>query len=94
MTIYAAPWRRLTARQIHCLDLAAQGLTMTKIGARLYVTEWTVKNDLIAVRTALKARNTAHAVAIAMRNGLLPEAGRPAPRNVARVRLTGTGWPT
>lgn len=93
MTVLARPWQRLTTRQMQCLTLAAQGHTNRMIGAMLFVTDWTVKNDLIACRDVLKARNTAHAVAIAMRNGLLPEAGRPITRRISRARLTGTGWP-
>lgn len=93
MTASVTPEWKLTARQLQCLRLAADGLTMPKIGARLFVTDWTVKNDLIAVRDTLRARNTAHAIAIAMRNGLIPDAGRPITRRISRFRLTGTGWP-
>jgi DNA-binding CsgD family transcriptional regulator len=90
----ATPGWKLSARQLQALTLAADGLTNERIGQRLYVSAWTIKNDLIAVRNRLRARNTAHAVAIAMRNGLLPEAGRPGHRRISRARLTGTGWPT
>lgn len=93
MPASATPGHRLTTRQMLCLRLAADGLTMPKIGARLFVTDWTVKNDLVAVRDILRARNTAHAIAIAMRNGLIPGAGRPTSRRISRTRLTGTGWP-
>jgi DNA-binding CsgD family transcriptional regulator len=85
--------RRITARQLQCLSLAADGLTMDKIAARVYLSTWSVKNELVRVREALRAHNTAHAVAIAVRSGLIADAGRPLPRRLTRVRLTGTGWP-
>jgi DNA-binding CsgD family transcriptional regulator len=85
--------RRITARQLQCLSHAADGLTMRQIAARVYLSTDTVKNDLVRVREALRAHNTTHAVAIAMRNGLIADAGRPLPRRPTRVRLTGTGWP-
>lgn len=93
MAATVTPGWAMTTRQLGCLRLAADGLTNRQIGNRLDVSTWTVKNDLIAVRTILRARNTTHALAIAMRNGLLPDAGRPVRRRISRTRLTGTGWP-
>lgn len=84
---------RITDRQMRCLRLAADGLTMDKIAARVYLSTWSVKNELVRTRDVLRARNTAHAVAIAMRNGLIADAGRPLTRSVVGARPTGTGWP-
>jgi DNA-binding CsgD family transcriptional regulator len=85
---------RITGRQLQCLALAADGLTMDSIAARVYLSTWSVKNDLVQARDVLRARNTTHAVAIAMRNGLLADAGRPIARRHPGTRPTGTGWPT
>jgi DNA-binding CsgD family transcriptional regulator len=90
-----AAFTYLTERQIRCLSLAAQGLQMDQIAARIYVTAWSVKNDLIRVREALRARNTAHAVALAIGTGLIPPGPprRLAPSRHPHARPTGTGWP-
>lgn len=82
----------MTQRQLRILTLAAQGLTMDGIGARVYLTDWSVKNELVRVRGELRARNTAHAIAIAVGAGLI-QPDRP-PRRLRRPSTTGTGWPT
>lgn len=62
---------RLTPRQAEVLALAADGLRYAEIAARLYVSRSTVKATLYNASQRLRARNTAHAVALAMRAGEL-----------------------
>lgn len=85
----------MTPRQLQVLRLAADGLTMDEIAARIYLSAWSVKNELVRARRRLHAHNTAHAVAIAMSRNLIPGAGRPRPRHrpAKGTRSTGTGWP-
>lgn len=61
----------LTPRQLACLRLIADGHTYTEIGRKLDVAERTVKFHLTDARTALRARNTIHAVAIGYQRGHL-----------------------
>ena len=56
----------LSKRQREVLALAAQGLAGKEIGASLGCAEHTVRLHLIAVREKLSARNTTHAVALAL----------------------------
>jgi DNA-binding NarL/FixJ family response regulator len=56
----------LTARQREVLNLAAQGLSNREIGTDLELSPQTVRRHLQAIRVKLSARNTAHAVAIAL----------------------------
>jgi PAS domain S-box-containing protein len=55
--------RALTARQIEILALVAQGLSNAQIGARLYLTESTVKWHVRKILRALGVTNRAQAVA-------------------------------
>ncbi len=61
----------LTPRQLDCLRHAADGQSYAAIGERLYISETTVKIDLMRVRANLGAHNIAHAVHLAHRGGLL-----------------------
>lgn len=61
----------LNQRQTQCLRLAAYGITNEAIGRRLDVTTATVANDLFAARRTLRARNTAHAVGLAVVHGIV-----------------------
>jgi DNA-binding CsgD family transcriptional regulator len=61
----------LTPRQIECLRLAAIGYTNTGIAHQLGMTRNTVRTHLQAVRDAIGARNTTHAVAIGAVTGLI-----------------------
>ena len=63
--------RTLSPRELEVLALVGEGLTSKAIGERLFVTEETVKSHVANVLTNLGARNRAHAVAIALRSGLL-----------------------
>lgn len=61
----------LTARQQQCLRLAAAGLEHREIADRLGLAFGTVRIHLTSARGALGARNTAHAVGIAMHHGIV-----------------------
>jgi DNA-binding CsgD family transcriptional regulator len=63
--------KQLTARQLQILQLKAEGATRDDIGALLAISPHTVKTHLERIRIRLRARNTAHAVAIAVRTGLV-----------------------
>jgi DNA-binding NarL/FixJ family response regulator len=62
---------QLTSRERKVLDLVAQGRSTREIGSRLYLCERTVKNHVASALTKLNATNRAHAVAIALRLGLI-----------------------
>lgn len=51
------------------LTLAADGMTKDEIGRTLFIMEATVRRHMTDLREKLGARNTAHAVAIAVRRG-------------------------
>lgn len=61
----------LTAPELQALTLAANGLSVPQIGARLFKGSETVKTQLGRARLKLGAQNTAHAVAIAVRAGVI-----------------------
>ena len=61
----------LTTREIEVLRLVADGCDTSEIAARLAYSERTVKNVLHDVTTRLQLRNRSHAVAFAMREGLI-----------------------
>ena len=61
----------LTDREVSVLKLLADGLDTTEIGARLYFSERTVKTIIHEITTRLDLRNRTHAVAYAMRQGLI-----------------------
>jgi DNA-binding CsgD family transcriptional regulator len=76
----------LTAREPEILAGAAEGETAAQTGARLFLSSETVKSYRKRVIAKLGARNGTHAVALAMRSGLLPLAGSLVPvREPARV---------
>ena len=64
--------RDLQPRQLDVLRRAAAGLQEREIAADLSISFHTVRNHLSRVRGILGARNTTHAVAIAMRRGIIP----------------------
>jgi two-component system NarL family response regulator len=53
------------------LALVGDGFTSCEIGKALWIAEDTVKSHVAHTLRALGARNRAHAVAIALRRGLL-----------------------
>lgn len=61
----------LPTRQQEALQLAADGLTKDQIADELGISEGTVHEYLKRLRRRLHARNTAHAVAIALRLGVI-----------------------
>jgi DNA-binding NarL/FixJ family response regulator len=61
----------LTTREIEVLRLVADGFENREIAGKLSYSERTVKNVLHDVTTRLQLRNRTHAVAYALRHGLL-----------------------
>lgn len=61
----------LTAREIECLNALADGLDTQGIAQLLKISVPTVSMHLTNVRHKLGAQTREHAVAIAMRNGLV-----------------------
>ncbi len=62
----------LTPRETQVLQAVADGLSNPAIGARLYITEATVKTHLLRAFTKLEVGDRTAAVVEAMRRGLLP----------------------
>ena len=61
----------LSGREIEVLRLVAEGHDTREIATRLCYSERTVKNVLHEITTRLQLRNRSHAVAYAMREGLI-----------------------
>jgi DNA-binding NarL/FixJ family response regulator len=61
----------LTDREVSVLRLLADGLDTIEVGERLYYSERTVKNIIHDVTSRLQLRNRTHAVAYALREGLI-----------------------
>ncbi len=61
----------LSGRQRQVLSLAACGLRDGEIGSRLQLSRSTVRQHLCAIHQQLNARNTTHAVVIALRLKIL-----------------------
>jgi DNA-binding NarL/FixJ family response regulator len=61
----------LTDREVSVLRLLADGLDTVEVGERLYYSERTVKNIIHDVTSRLQLRNRTHAVAYAIREGLI-----------------------
>jgi DNA-binding NarL/FixJ family response regulator len=61
----------LTERETAVLRLLAEGLDTAEVGRRLFYSERTVKNIIHDVTSRLELRNRAHAVAYAIREGLI-----------------------
>ena len=64
----------LTDRETEVLADAAEGETAAQTGARLFLSSETVKSYRKRVIAKLGAKNGTHAVALALRSGLLPAA--------------------
>lgn len=62
---------RLAQREVDVLRLVADGFDTAQIAHRLCYSERTVKNVLHGVTTRLQLRNRSHAVAYAVREGLI-----------------------
>ena len=63
--------KELTAREIEVLQAMAEGESAFQTGARLYVSEETIKSHRKNIIGKLEARNGANAVAIGVRRGLI-----------------------
>jgi DNA-binding NarL/FixJ family response regulator len=61
----------LTERELQVLRLLADGLDTAEVGQRLFYSERTVKNIIHDVTSRLELRNRTHAVAYAIREGLI-----------------------
>ena len=61
----------LTPRQGEILVLIANGYTNNEVAKKLKISLSTVKFHMEELRTSLKAKNTAHAIGIALREGLI-----------------------
>jgi DNA-binding NarL/FixJ family response regulator len=61
----------LATREIEVLRLVADGLSTGEIAVELCYSERTVKNVLHDITTRLHLRNRSHAVAYALRQGLI-----------------------
>lgn len=73
----------LTDREAEVLAGAADGETAAQTGARLFLSSETVKGYRKRIIAKLGARNGTHAVALALRRGLLPIGREP---ELVRVR--------
>lgn len=73
----------LTEREAEVLAGAADGETAAQTGARLFLSSETVKGYRKRIIAKLGARNGTHAVALALRRGLLPIGREP---ELVRVR--------
>ncbi|MGD2205851.1 MAG: response regulator transcription factor [Anaerolineae bacterium] len=61
----------LTPREEEVLHLLTEGLSNREIGARLHLTEGTIKNYVSAIIAKLQANDRTHAVVTALRHGLV-----------------------
>ena len=61
----------LTEREVKVLKLLADGHDTTEVGRNLYLSERTVKNIIHDITSRLNLRNRTHAVAYALRQGLI-----------------------
>lgn len=61
----------LTDRELKVLRLLAEGLDTAEVGQRLFYSDRTVKNIIHDVTSRLELRNRTHAVAYAIREGLI-----------------------
>lgn len=66
-----APRSRLTRREEEVLRMMAEGLDTAEIAVKLSYSERTVKNVIYGVTHRLKLRNRSHAVAYALRAGMI-----------------------
>lgn len=65
------PDMRLNDREVQVLDGIARGLTARQIGTRLGLTENTVRTYALRIRIKMRARSSAHAVALRFVRGYL-----------------------
>jgi DNA-binding NarL/FixJ family response regulator len=65
-------FRELTEQEVKILRLVSEGLTNKEIGARLYLSEKTVRNYVSAILGKLGLASRAQAAAFAVQHGLTP----------------------
>jgi RNA polymerase sigma factor (sigma-70 family) len=58
-------------RELEVISLTAEGLSTTEIGEKMHISMETIKSHTKNLRWKLSARNTTHAVAICLREGLI-----------------------
>jgi len=73
--LFDSPSPVLSDRQCEVLGLAALGLADKEIAREMSISVYTVGDHLRAARASLGARNTTHAVVLALCAGLLPVDG-------------------
>jgi DNA-binding NarL/FixJ family response regulator len=61
----------LTQRELRVLQLLADGLSTSEIARELAYSERTIKNAIHDLTSRLNLRNRSHAVAFALRQGLI-----------------------
>lgn len=61
----------LTERELNVLRLLAEGLDTSEVSGKLYYSERTVKNIIHDITSRLELRNRTHAVAYAIKTGLI-----------------------
>lgn len=72
----AVPAPVVTRRELEVLQLVAEGLSNKEIGARLWITEGTVKNHVHNALEKLHVDNRIQAAAYIVRNGLVRDAAQ------------------
>lgn len=75
--MHAPQGPRLSPREREVLELLVDGLAISQIARRLYISESTAKTHVANIYEKLGAGNRAQAVMAAVRLGLVPEAGFP-----------------
>lgn len=66
----APSWGRLNARQMQVLRLISEGLSYKEVGARLFLSERTIKYHMVEIMHRLHLENRAQVLAFAGRMGL------------------------
>lgn len=68
----SAPTERLTPRELQVLAHLADGLTLTEVCAKQYVSVGTAKTQTRSIYRKLGVRNAHGAVGVGLRTGLIP----------------------
>jgi DNA-binding NarL/FixJ family response regulator len=68
----------LSAREREIMQLLAEGLTGEEVADRLFLSTETVKTHVRNAMTKLEARNRVHAIALALRDGIISVTGESA----------------
>jgi DNA-binding NarL/FixJ family response regulator len=64
-------FRGLSEREVRVLRLLADGMDTAEVGRELFYSERTVKNIVHDITSRLELRNRTHAVAYAIKQGLI-----------------------